>query len=162
MPYVKIDIVGKRLGRLFVTEFSRRNKRGLLEHLVECDCGNSKYMVSGNIRRSALTIGYRISGCGNCESQSDYPKEYRAWRSMKTRCYNKNFEQFHRYGGRGITVCDAWLNDFNAFFAHIGKASSPEHSVDRKDNDGNYEPGNVKWSTALEQANNRHNTLMEK
>jgi hypothetical protein len=71
---------------------------------------------------------------------------------MKTRCTNDKLRLWHRYGGRGIKVYELWLNDFEAFFQHIGPRPSPKHSVDRIDNDRGYEPGNVRWATVKEQA----------
>ena len=70
---------------------------------------------------------------------------------MKKRCYTPSYNQFHRYGGRGIRVCDEWRNSFKTFFAFMGPRPSPKHSVDRIDNDGNYEPGNVRWETSVRQ-----------
>lgn len=82
--------------------------------------------------------------------------EYRVWVAMKQRCTNQNLKGWHRYGGRGIKVYAEWLNDFPAFFAYVGKKPSPKHSLDRfPNNDGNYEPGNVRWATSKEQQNNR-------
>lgn len=82
-----------------------------------------------------------------------HPAEYRAWSGMRTRCRNPKFVDWMIYGGRGIKVCDRW-NSFAMFFADIGAKPSPRHSVDRIDSDGNYEPGNCRWATAKEQANN--------
>ena len=84
-----------------------------------------------------------------------YSPEYKAWSSMKTRCGNPNNNRWKYYGGRGISVCNEWVNNFSAFFDHIGPRPSPVHSIDRINNDGDYEPGNVKWSTPSEQARNR-------
>jgi len=72
---------------------------------------------------------------------------------MKKRCFNPNYERFDRYGGRGITVCERWL-DFDNFYADMGPRPSPQHSLDRENNDGDYEPNNCRWATKLEQANN--------
>ena len=82
-------------------------------------------------------------------------KEYRAWFSIIARCTNKKNIGYHLYGGRGIKVCDQWRNSYSAFLLDVGRAPSPEHSIDRINNDGNYEPGNCKWSTRLEQTHNR-------
>lgn len=83
-------------------------------------------------------------------------KEYNSWDHMKRRCLNPNDPKYYRYGARGITVCARWLGDngFQNFFNDMGFAPSPSHSIDRIDNDGNYEPANCKWSTPKEQANN--------
>lgn len=74
---------------------------------------------------------------------------------MKTRCYNVNQKSWADYGGRGIEVCDRWLESFENFLADVGERPSPEHSLDRIDVNGDYEPDNVRWSTYREQARNR-------
>ena len=82
--------------------------------------------------------------------------EYRAWRHMRTRCENANHPQFFRYGGRGIQVCNAWL-EFENFLADMGLRPSNDHSLDRIDVDRNYEPSNCRWATEKEQQRNRGN-----
>jgi len=81
--------------------------------------------------------------------------EYEAWCGMKKRCYNKNTHQYKDWGGRGIIVCERWLHSFSAFLEDMGTKPSPEYSIDRTDNNGNYEPGNCRWSTHSEQASNK-------
>jgi hypothetical protein len=89
-------------------------------------------------------------------------KEFRAWVYMIARCTNPKTKLWHRYGGRGIKVATIWLDDFRAFLANVGRAPSSEHSLDRINNDGNYEPGNVRWATKIEQANNtKRNRLFD-
>lgn len=81
--------------------------------------------------------------------------EYRIWIAMKSRCYDPKSTGFHNYGGRGIKVCGRWLHSFSAFLVDMGTRPTPKHTIDRKNNDGNYESGNCRWATRAEQAHNR-------
>lgn len=80
---------------------------------------------------------------------------YRCWLGIKKRCCNLKEPAYYKYGGRGIIVCERWINSFENFLADVGERPSSLHSLDRIDNDGNYEPGNVRWATSSEQARNR-------
>jgi hypothetical protein len=81
--------------------------------------------------------------------------EYRAWENMKRRCFCETNPNYKYYGGRGISVFHGWRADFLSFYSHVGPKHSPNHSLDRIDNDRGYEPGNVRWATKIEQRRNR-------
>lgn len=96
-------------------------------------------------------------GCMNRTLRTDFNREYRIWTMMRTRCSDERHHAYKDYGGRGIRVCDEWFvwdTGFEAFLEYIGPSPSLKYSVDRIDVDGNYAPGNVRWATAKEQANN--------
>lgn len=93
----------------------------------------------------------------SCNGKSS--PEYRCWASIKSRCLSPTHDVFDIYGGKGISICPEWQNDFQAFFDYVGPRPSPLHSIDRyPDRNGNYEPGNVRWATKKEQTHNRDYT----
>ena len=130
-----------------------------------CACGTICLRTASALKRSLV----RSCGCLTRREGPDCPNfkhggarqnapelpEHRAWRSAKERCTYPKASSYERYGGRGISMCAEWLNDFPAFFTHVGTKPSPKHQLDRIDNEKGYEPGNVKWSTPQEQARNR-------
>jgi hypothetical protein len=162
-----IDITGQRYGRLVavaVDTIGLRKKRSW--HCL-CDCGNEAVVLLFNLKSG------RTKSCGclrvesnkvNAEKNTTHgmfgTSEYEAWSSMKHRCANSNNESYHNYGGRGIQVCARWAESFENFYADMGDKPSDRHSLDRRENDGNYEPGNCRWATWEEQAENRRSTIM--
>jgi hypothetical protein len=133
--------------------------------LVVCDCGSPMIAVpidlltKGVVTRckgspaclEGLSHKYTRTGCSGTP-------EHNAWRNMLDRCYNPNCRGYADYGARGITVCERWRLSFHDFLADMGRRLSNRHSIDRIDNDGNYEPGNCRWATQKEQQGNRRNT----
>jgi len=155
-------VSGQRFGRLVAVSFDSRGPRGRALWSFRCDCGTEA------TKRTDAVLSGQVQSCGCLQRESrklvntkhgQNPKggptpEYRCWQNMMTRCRNQNYEKRHSYGGRGISVCERWEN-FEAFFADMGQRPSPAHSIDRVDNDGNYEPGNCRWATLAEQTRNR-------
>lgn len=97
----------------------------------------------------------QIEGSSNRDGRRSHPL-YSTYMNMLRRCYNPNSHHYNRYGGRGIRVCKKWREDFWSFVKDMGEKPTLNHSIDRKNNDGNYTRGNCKWSTKVEQANNRN------
>jgi hypothetical protein len=157
--------IGDRYGRLEVVSihpvshvYRRQHHR---RFVCICDCGNTHLALGKNLR------GGQVKSCGCLhidgslkETHGDGAKPHRApeyvcWTGMKQRCLNPNHDSYPRYGGRGISVCERWLDSYETFLEDMGRKPTPAHSIDRKENDGNYEPGNCRWATGVEQQANR-------
>ena len=149
-------MIGARSGSLTVLAGPHRG-----QVTVRCECGNTREMRKDWIGR-VLSCGCRrnanLAQRSTTHGMSGTP-EYSAWLAMRLRCGDPRDNQFKNYGARGIRVCAEWQRSFEAFIAAVGRRPSSQHSLERRDNDGHYEPGNVRWATASEQARNRRLTL---
>lgn len=161
------DLVGRTYGRLTVVSYAEtRNARAYWE--CRCECGSTTFVASCNLRETAGNP-VRSCGCLLRETTAEIGRsrrkhgeaaartvEYRTWRNIQNRCYNPNGKNWKYYGGMGVAVCDEWRGSFEAFLAHVGRRPSSRHSIDRfPDPYGNYEPGNVRWATTIQQRHNR-------
>lgn len=125
-----------------------------------CECGTERNVIIKNLKsgqsKSCGCVGRKKVIDRNTKHNKRFTKTWRVWQAMKNRCYNKKLPQYHNYGGRGIKVCDEWKNDFTAFYNFIGDI--PENmSIDRIDNDKDYEPSNVRLATPKQQSQNKSN-----
>jgi hypothetical protein len=152
MPGI-VNITGQHFGRLIAIQLAGSNSRGKALWQCDCACGNTCIVEGRLLRRSN---GTRSCGCLVKEHRGPRPKHgharagkghpiYQTWMGMRSRCNNSNNLSFKDYGGRGIEICARW-NDFTNFLADMGERP-PDKVLDRIDNDGNYEPGNVRWAT---------------
>ena len=157
------DLTGRRFGRLYVIQREgSRNNRAFW--LCKCDCGKTTIVDTCSLRRK--TKATTSCGCFNREQLlkshithgQSKSKMFSVWHDIKKRCLNPNIKTYKYYGGRGIKMYSEWINDYMAFYNYVSTLPHfgvPGLSIDRINNDGNYEPGNLRWATAKEQMNNR-------
>ncbi len=161
------DLTGRRYGRLVVLH-RFTGPASDVKWVCQCDCGKTT-----NTFRTSLKKGTSQScGCLRNEQSSERAKrskfhlkhgmtktpEYGIWCAMRNRCNNPKVDRYPVYGGRGIKVCERWSN-FENFIADMGLRPSGKHSIDRRDNDGDYEPSNCYWATPEQQTYNKSTTL---
>lgn len=154
------DITGQKFGRLTVLELSTNMSSHMRRWICECECGNIVERIGSRLKSGMSTS----CGCWKNEKNSTHgmsgTTEYSTYMGMIHRCNNPNAEWYHRYGGRGIKVCDRWLESFENFFDDMGLKPSPELTIEREDNDGDYTPENCSWETSGVQSLNRSNNKL--
>jgi hypothetical protein len=160
---------GMVFGKLTVLRLLRRGSGSNRVAIIEClcECGNiaevrSCNLSSGNSTSCGCsTIKARpLVGKANKTHGMSYSSEYRIWHAMKGRCLNNKDRKYNRYGGRGIVICQRWLDSFENFYSDMGPRPSSLYSIDRINNDGNYELENCRWSIPKVQCNNRSNNII--
>lgn len=164
--FVRTDRTSKKYNRLTVLRLHGRNKHGHPLWECKCDCGTTTIVSGCSFNKtkscgcllaerrhfSTVTHGYARKGKKS--------PEYTTWVAIRQRCSNPSVQYYCNYGGRGIKVCERWINSFENFLADMGNRPTKNHSIERINNDGNYEPSNCKWGTPKEQSNNNRNTCL--
>lgn len=158
----QLDLLGRSFGRLVVIS-QAESKYGKSRWLCRCECGATTVVVGSDLvsghTQSCGCLGREAgarNGSASAKHRLGQSRLYHIWQSMKQRCSNPRHKSYHSYGGRGISVCDAWLDDFLRFRSWaLANGHQKDLTLDRIDNDGNYEPGNCRWVTWAGQATNR-------
>ena len=161
-------MIGSRFGGWVVVAFSHKKRSGPY-YLCKCDCGTERIVFRGNLKSGKT----RSCGClvsthiaenatkhGHAKTSS-HPASptYSSWSSMLTRCYNEKSKTYKNYGGRGISVCERWHTFLN-FLDDMGEKPEKGMSIERINNDGNYEKSNCKWATTKEQNRNKRSVIL--
>lgn len=157
-----IDLAGKKFGRLTVNSCAGSNRHNKVLWNCRCECGKETRVVGADMRAGKILscgclhreICSRVCKRSMTKHGLSRSSEYFIWFGMHARCANPSHISYKSYGAKGVKVCDRW-NDFMAFYSDMGRRPTPTHSLERKDRDGPYEPGNVVWADKIEQANNR-------
>lgn len=148
------DLTGVVFGKLVAKKIVSRTKWRNVIWLCECECGHTAEVSAGNLRKGKTTS----CGCKLTTHGMTQTAEFRVWSGMKARCNNPRNASYKDYGGRGIKVCERWMNSFQNFIDDMGARPSGSLTIERKDNSLGYEPGNCVWETKSVQSRNRRTT----
>lgn len=154
-----VEMAGRVFGRLTVVEKAGRY-RTRWKWLCRCQCGEAVIATGDNLRRGhtqscGCLMRERLAAATTTHGEGHKTPEWSSWSAMVNRCERPSHEQFADYGGRGIAVCARWRGSYADFLADMGRKPTPQHSLDRIDNDRGYEPGNCRWATRSQQNSNR-------
>lgn len=155
------DLSGNRYGNLLVLNYKGRSSSGCYMWLCKCDCGEETVVSVNHLKNGhtiscgCVLISKRKQGLLHKTHGGSKTRLYRIWKSMRRRCNSPTATRYEDWGGRGIAVCEEW-NNFEIFRGWaLSHGYTDNLSIDRINNDGNYEPSNCRWATAKEQSNNR-------
>lgn len=158
VPYQGPDYTGQRFGYQTVLRKAWKQKRGKWMWTVQCDCGRIHDVIIHDLKKGTKSCGCMtktlIGKANSTHGMSQHPA-YAVWHSMKQRCTEPTQKAWDNYGGRGIRVCDRWLNSFENFWADMGATYEPGLTIDRVDVNGDYEPSNCRWTNWETQMNNK-------
>ncbi len=158
------NLIGRKFARLTVEKFSHKNKYGALHWHCVCDCGERRIVAGGNLRSgTSMSCGCfqrEITSIANTIHGHDDTPIYHSYMAMKARCYNPNNIGWEYYGGRGIKVCERWLENFENFFDDMMPTWQPGLTIERKNVDLDYDPENCCWATYTEQARNKQKDMV--
>ncbi len=157
------DLTGQTFNRLTVVATANRLQKNRPRYLCQCTCGSQLavdhyHLLSGHTSSCGCAKIERLISMNLTHGQSK-SSEYKSWSEMKSRCLHTTHKHYKHYGGRGIQICDRWLNSFENFLSDMGRKPFPGLTLDRINVNGNYEPSNCRWLSKTAQQSNRRDTV---